>query len=405
MRAPLVRLGTAAGLAIAEARTSQVYVDSTGALVAERDGVRRVLCAAGAATRVAYASADQIPMRRFTPWAYRGIVLVRAGDGTATALNVVAYWGLGQNLQEPDILVAAGFSALAEALGLAVEPADASDLEVARSLRRRDLHPVRRPGASEWLQFPLGLLAAVLAFFTWPLADAGLGWAATLAALLPVGWYVGAFWQRRRRVLALVTTPPAPGSRVAVDPDPAAVTTGRIRDSHLQVGADDVVIRTAGTEWWLPGPSRGGATRLFLHPDTILLADRRDRPLLALERAVWESRIDVIADAFRAGGGDVIHAAEPLSVPVAITAGQDRARLGVMIDDPDNGAGNLALPVVAHLSAVMLLFGSIAAAITEPLAAPLVLGGLACVALACHATWSYSSWMRGQRRPVRKVRG
>lgn len=408
-RVPELRPGQLGGLGIRDARATRVRVAPDGDLVLERpDGSRVVLCPAGRATRICWVAPEEIRPDRFTPSALRGLVLVWEDERLAAALSLADWWRLGSALSNQDLRATSGLDAVAEALGLVVERADPQEVARARSLRPRDLVVPRDPSSAPRASLPAAWATLVASFLSVLAVTEGWWWALALPFLGLLPLTLGLL-RRRQDFATLVASLPEPRGRRGARPRPARPTTVNLAETELQVDAHDVVLVFEGTEWWLPGPAAGGVVRLDAHPDLVLLRDRRDRVLLALDGELWGAAIEEVVDACALAGIDVrrspqpsFHAEPPLPSPAA--EGQWPAR----VHHGDDGAVDLQLPVLVNVAATTHLLGTLLGTVTPDGGDPVrivacAVGALACaalLALSAHAAALSARWQRRQRRWV-----
>jgi hypothetical protein len=72
-----------------------------------------------------------------------------------------------------------------------------------------------------------------------------------------------------------------------IRPRPDRPVARGLTEATLQVGRDDVVLTDRGREMWLPGPAKGGVSRVILEPQIIRLVDRAGYVYLYLETPLW----------------------------------------------------------------------------------------------------------------------
>lgn len=406
-----LRAGQLGGLAIADARATRVRIEDGDLVLSRADGTRRVLAAAGTVTRISHVPRDEIRHRRFRPPAYDGLVLVWCGDDLATALSVEEWWRPSSNLEGLDLRTAAGFEAVAEALGLVVERATPAEVARARRLRHADLLTARDPAAAPRSAVPLAALAVVLVFVSMVAVASGWWWT-TLPPLVLLVPLVTGFLRRRQRFAALVGSRPDPGPRRVVRPAPPLPTTANLAEAELQVGEHDLVLVWEGTEWWVPGPAAGGVAKASIHSDLILLSDRRDRLLLPLDAEVWGAATDDLVRALDGAGIAVTRAPHPSLRPeIPLAALTAQGHWPIRVDHLDDGGVDLKLPVLLYVGAgTHLLPTALGATLVgpgDPVGFAVCLAAAAvCVvllAMAVRASRLAGAWQRAQRRPVQAL--
>ncbi|MBE7324226.1 hypothetical protein IEQ44_06140 [Nocardioides sp. Y6] len=406
-REPVLRAGLFGGLAIPDARETRIWVDERGAVMMRRPGIDPFEVAApGEVTKVAVAAADQIRERRFTPHARRGLVLLMSESRCVAAFNLV---DLGSTARFPDdatFRAINGLDAFADGLGLFVEPADPTEVRLARRLRQRDLLPLRDPRHNRRWTSALGLAAWVASFLVLPAAgeDSPLRWPAAALAFALVTVLVWQFHARRRHWLHLVTTPtPADGRQVIRPQPPAELTTKFLARTEVQLGPRDIVIRAAHQERWLPGPEAGGITQVVVGPDHLIFEDHQGRAFVGLQPSVWGPSLEVLLRGLRDLGIGVRESPMHDSRLIDYMAAElDVTAPYVITDDYENASdGSVVVPCLPYLALFLLGLGCvILAAVDFPLGLVTLLPWLALQALAIRATWTLSHWSRSQGRPA-----
>lgn len=411
-RSPELRPGQLGGLAIRDARATRVRVTPEGELVLTRaDASYAVLCPAGEATRVSWVPAEDVRRSRFTPAAHAGLVLVWRDERLAAAFSLADWWRPGSQLDGGDLRAAAGLDALAEALGLVVERARPAEVARARSLRTRDLVTARDPSYAPAGARPAAAATLAAAFLSLVAIGAGWWWAVVVPFLGLVPLVLGLL-RRRREFATLVASLPDPDGRRAVRPAPPLPTTVNLAEAELQVGPRDVVLAYEGTEWWLPGPAAGGVVRVDVHPDLVLLRDRRDRVLLPLDAELWGSATHEVAEACAAAGLEVRRSPQPSfrsEPPLPSLASQ--GHWPIRVDQLDDGGVDLQLPVLLNVAAATHLLGSLLGTVYPDSGDPLRLavclasaaGCAVVLGLSLRAGLLASRWQRRQRRWVDRV--
>ena len=407
-REPVLRAGLFFGLGIPDARGTRLWVDDRGAVLRCRPGGEPFEVAApGSVTKVTVVGADRVRQRRFTPAARRGLVVLWSGDDLVAALNLTE---LGADRPYPDdatFRAVVGLDAFAQALGLAVEPPTDAELRRAQQLRQRDLLPVHDPGNHLSWTAGLAVLALLCAFLTWPAVPAGLGWPAVLLGFATTTPSVLLLWRRRRRLMQLLTTPLDPEGREVLRPDPPDdLRTGQLLETEVQVGDRDIVLRSGGKEWWLPGPLAGGVTVAALSPDALLLTDRHDRAYAGLDPVVWGGRTENLLEALDRRGVRVRRSPLPDTRVAEVLAARHDAGRWVVPRPHEDASDNNVAAAVPHVAVLVLGVGCVAlAASAFPLGlVPLV--GWAVLQLRAVQSWfPRSRWLRRQRSVVARAGG
>lgn len=264
-----VRVAVGAGIDIEHARTDRIEVVD-GALRVTRVGAPPIVVASAAdVTEVLWLDGRQTTAIFGSPWSSaltrldRRAASVRRSDGVPvwfaggccvvlTADGPVAAWFIDQTTPGGgDVSVrraASGSVALARSLGVTLEALPPDRAVERRAVRRVAVNGTGETAGLTRVSLWGSMLAVVLAALSFAGFDgAAITPAATFAWGLTVVLTVLSV-HARRRALALMDRPPPPAGRV-VHP---AITAR----SHIQVGADDIVLVTGdGTEHWLAGPN------------------------------------------------------------------------------------------------------------------------------------------------------
>lgn len=339
-----------------------------------------------------------------------GTVVIFEDTGPVLAVSVVRFipW-TGDMAMQREL---SGANALVRGLGLVLEARSAADVLEPRAVRAVHVGPSMRGPAWGKVSPLVTILAGALALVRWPLGDERwaeswaplVGWAA-LVVIAPV---LVSLVRGRLGFLSLVNNPPELDGRTRYDLPHDQDGGAR---SHLQIGANDVVIVDAGGhEVWLPGPSLGGvATILVGDPDVHFKnADGHLLQILVTEEVVpdKESR-ERLKEACKSAG---ITFEAPHFLPLA-TINLPTRLLHDEADPPGLGISGFnegILSIFTHelvwiCSLIMLPVG-IAAAINQPPWGFLVLAGsLAWIGVWVWSRLTYRHWRRKLIRPERQA--
>ena len=304
-RAPELRPRMLGGRALPAARHMRVRVDPAGAVVIDEPaGGSRVVASPGEVGRVLLLDYGARRLERGE--GYTGSVLALCGaDGAPLlAVRLLDWWPFTYS-SDADALEVTGARAIAAALGLPIEPAEAAVPSPA-ALRRalvRPYPPRPFPGrAAPWLGW-IGLGFALLvigAGGTW-IAAAGTAIALLLTAPVQVP---GSRARAEARAAEATPTPVPPGA-VEVRPAPEGPMPRGLVEAALHLGRDDIVVVDRGRELWLPGPAKGGPDRVAVEPTVVRFFDAGSREYLRLECEVWAPTAEErerLADRLREAG-------------------------------------------------------------------------------------------------------
>ena len=357
-------------------------------------------------TGVVIADATRIRERHFVPWADRGLVLLMSESQCVAAFNLI---DLGSTAPFPDdatFRAISGLNAFAQALSLFVESADAAEVRLARKLRQRDLLPLRDPRHSRRWPMWLGLVACSASFLVLPASaeSSSLRWLAAVVAFALVTPLVWRFHARRRHWLHLVNTPPSADGRQVVRPQPPPeFATAFMAQTEVQLGPQDIVVRAAHRERWLPGPAVGGITHAVVGPEHLILEDHQGRAFVGLQPSVWGTGFNVLLRGLRDVGIEIRESPMHDSRLIDYMATANDATAGYVIThDYENASDNSHVaPTLPYVALFVLGLGCvILAAVDFPLGLVVLLPWLVVQALAIRATWTLSHWSKTRGRPV-----
>lgn len=351
-----------------------------------------------------------------------GALVFYEGDRPVLALELHPFVPAGTT--QTEYRETSGANRVARALGLVIEPAEAT-ATLNRSTLQSVLVKDENPPDHGWvlLLIVLCLLSAVAGFLAWPLTPrlpfwlepTPLDWVdevraalALLSVLLLAPVLVGLV-RARRRFFALVSAPPDPGPRTVVPLPPS------YGDLHSQFQIDErdvVVVDVAGVEFWLPGPALGGVTHAEVGDGTLVWRDSAGRRLwYGLEVYLNEE------PATRDGLGAACAAAgikftdmTPLPVsggvlPYNLIYDEEWrhpfAQLGW-----ETGQVNYLISFLAMVATLVLLPAAIGAAVNGPVWGWLALiGAVGCAVARFWTGFSYRRWRKHiikQQRPAQK---
>jgi hypothetical protein len=403
VRPPVLVAGDFTGLAIPDARSTRVEVDRRGALtLVRRGGPAEVLAEAGVIDRITPIDGSHLPSGRFVPPAHLGLVVFWSGDRRMVAVAWNQVWAASFNLPTvQELRHACGVEAVAQALGAAVEAPTEADVRQARTWGRDDVLTLIDPAVlpPRWAAPGMALLV-VLAFAGLPATGAWWVVVPTLALLTGPSLSTR---RRRREFRRLVTTPLDPAGRSSVRPSPSGSTSRMVTIHELQIGADDVVLRTEASEWWQLGPRRGGVRTLDVHPEHWILRDVGHRQVLTLSAVAWGDVLPELERACSQAGIDVRHHAEPFLGPVARIDGPRpaTARAHPGDDDVENGNGGTTVSTLRQVALFLALLASLLSVTRyEWWAIPIVLWAFALALVSLEAVALHARWVRDLRRPI-----
>lgn len=292
MTSPDMRVLEGTGLALPAARHFRLRVEDD-ALVLHRPGVApQQVTTVASADGIVWLSPEESRRLLLTPYR-RLLARSRRADAETRGGAVVVLERGRPVLALPlgPLTAAAGDPAhlrklsgaprLARALGLVLERGQADGLDAA-AVRQVAVHPRRGSAVLAPAVAAGGVLATVLGLLSWPILgdpsrSGDVEAALALVAVVALAPAIALMVRARRRFLRLVSTPPEPAARTVFR------LPGERRNGlhgQLQVGAEDVVVvDTAGTEFWLPGPERGGVTRCEVAEDLLVWTNADGEPV------------------------------------------------------------------------------------------------------------------------------
>lgn len=402
VREPVIWPWYRIGLRIPEARHARMFVDEAGVVrCTDVEGRDRVLAEAGAVTRVCHIPAGRIRVRRFRCSALFGLVAFWAESRPVAVLNLSELLLPASSSDTQKDLAVSGVDAVAERLGLVVEPATEAEIRRARWWRDRHLLPeLSRPPYKWWL-LVANCLGWILAFLVLPSSEfAGAG--SVYAVLASVVLLVPVLYRTRcvGRLLSLLNLPPPAEGRTEFRVDPASRSIGLFADARLQIGSDAVVVKVGTKEHRVPGPARGGVVSCVSNGFALTFRDRRDRVLLAVNQQLFADQDAEIRAAVVSSGGryEDRFEAEPLSFAL----GSQIKVLPVGDGDEFTVDGGLVAGTVLPMALWILLAGALLVGAAHPHESPVIL--LPIVLLTIHL-WNWRrlrSWKRRQLRPLEK---
>lgn len=374
-REPRLFPATGRGLGIEAVRHQQVHVDERGDVLLGDGPAPQVLAAAGTVRRVVLADAESIHPR---------LILVGGDDAPLAVIALERYLVSPSALVDPGVdLETSGAAAVASALGLRVERADAAASALFGTLGSAPVVAPRLPGARgavARLSSALLLLTvgAVVAFALHPALLIAVVIVATALMVGPARTVT----HLRRRALAAMTTLPGdlPGTEglrrlSPTHPDALAQRT----PAALLLGPRRIIEIHHGGETWFPGPAAGGVAAAQVTPESILLSDARGRALGRLEGG-WATE----PDDFRRACDEIGVRVEIDPTPMAEVPGLGRLEPWRIGEGPGRRwafdaaeEGNLSVAAVSLLSAALpfLVVAGLLCGVWQPWAAVLVLPG------------------------------
>lgn len=295
-REPRLFPQTGQGLGIETVRRQQVFVGDDGALRMGDANASHALVKPGVVRRIALERSDTSRPR---------LALI-GDDGPFLVIALDQYCTAPYALHDPDILLdVTGAAAVAEALGVRIEPADDAMREEMRWTRQ--LAPTLPGPHSRALQLAIALglltLPAVMVLVALPALIVPLVLVATCLTVGPVL----TIDRLRRHALALLESLPdgLPGledaRRIApTHPDAVGIRTPAV----LYIGSRRIVEHAHGAETWFPGSAAGGVVAARVQPEVITLRDARGHAVGTLPGG-WATEPTAFLDACEAVGIDV----------------------------------------------------------------------------------------------------
>lgn len=401
-REPVVWPWHRVGLRIPEARHARLHVDDDGVLwCTDACGRGRVLAGKGEITRISHVPSGSIKTRRFKPWADLGLVAVWSGREPVAVLNLYDLLLPASQSGLRDALAVSGIDALADALGLAVEPATQTELRAARRWRRRDLLPELSPPPYKCWLLVTGVFGWVLALCVLPASEFTLEGSAL--AVLASGVLAVPVVNRSLRIgrlMTLLRSVPDAAGRKEFAVDPVWRTTGLFADARLQLGPDAVVLCAGGRETWVPGPARGGVVACVTNGLSITFRDRRGRVLLAVDQRLFASQQGPIAAAVTSTGAVYEERGfiEPLERALSAEIRQLRTGWG----DELAADGGVVAGAFPPMGLWILLVGTLIVGASHPVESPVIVLPVVLLVIQIHSWRRLRGWKRRQLRPLTK---
>lgn len=399
-REPVVWPWHRAGLRVLEARHARLYVDETGALRAtDATGKDRVLARPGEVTRVSHIPADVIKVGRYQPNAMRGLVALWAGSRPVVVLNLFNLLLPASRSGVREALAVSGVDAVAEALGLVVEPATEAEIRTARRWHAGELLPeLSPPRYKRWLLL-LCLVGLLIAFYVLPASQYPVQ--GSVSAAVAAGVLAAAVLYRAARVRRLITSldsPPAAEGRAEFAVDPKWRAIGMMAEARLQVGSDAVVLRLGGSETWVPGPARGGVATCINSGGSLTFRDRHDRVLLAFDQRLFEAQRQAMMTAVRQAGGEYVRESRVDLLDIALSP--NYRHLPVCDADEYELDGGLWAGTFLTIALWVLLLGAFLVGAEHPAESPLIVLPIVLLAIQIRTWHRLRSWKRRQLRPL-----
>lgn len=312
--------GPRAGLLIPEARQWRYHAEA-GVITEHRPNREpRRVAAAGEIVRACIAPGQMMPRNTLLapsigPTELDQLLVIRSESSVLLAVPLVLL-APGSETTGEQQRAASGVKAFVAELGLPLERADQNDA-----------------AALVGAAFETGPLKTGLTRRGWLHALGALGIALSIIVAVVLGSRDGAFSYehpvplgigtalvvaltfdllRQRRRFSSTLRPPEPEDRVALTGGTPGAGGGR--PSHLQIGADDILLSAGVAEQWVAGPRRGGATRCIVSPDGLSF-ERDGNVVLQAGGSQWD--VDAAQRACRAAGLEVRMDREPRALKQA----------------------------------------------------------------------------------------
>ena len=338
-RVPVMRPAARGGLAAAAARYEQVRVAADGDLEVVGGRLERRLPAGAVRRAVLLADADAGRLLRTDNHHQGGALVLLDGAGAPLLVLLVLDWAPPASLDLAGLRATSGVDAVCGALGLPLEPAEASDLDALgrdagglRAVLHRPGPGPRWPRRAAWRMAWSAVLLSIVTLLGASASDgrgSALGdvigganggvlglLAAVLALCVGVPTVAAALTVRR----AAGGTPLGlDGSPVVLRASPAAAMPARVLGHELQATADLLLLRRYGALVVLPGARAGGVARVVLEPSAVRLRSADGALYASLAADVWcgsPSAREALREGLESAGLEVLDAPVDALVPL-----------------------------------------------------------------------------------------
>lgn len=410
MTRTVLQPGTRGGPPVRDTRGWRIVAEQDASVVVhDPDGTSRVLARPGEVHRVVLVRGADL-RRRLGGRGHSADVVAFLADGAVLLSVPVKVLHLGSiETADPDLMRAtSGVADFAQAIGCTLELA--SPEEVAAVNRATDAFTrgptqdsLRRHRLLQCvllLVIALAYAAALAAGDARPQSDLAMA----VVAIACVA-FVADTWRFNQQFLAQEA--PAPGGRIVV---PNVVPPGHwrwLRESQLQIGADEVVHTDHVRETWLPGPRRGGVVTCAISPDAIWFLDRHGVALsvASAERWVPPGGADALELACLGAGIQVRTRRDP-DAPALLTADLDPSvyeshpqALASLIPGQERGVLVPAAALVVGVASLGLAGANLVLLVPQGFdAVRLLLGlvGVGCLAALARLELRHRAWNKRQ---------
>jgi len=369
------------GLAAAAALHEQVRVTPDGVVEVVGGRSERRLPAGAVRRAVLLADADAARLLSTDNHHQGGALLLLDAESAPLLALLVLDWAPPAPLDLAGLRATSGIDAVCRALGLPLEPAEASDLEAlsrdAGALRAVLHQPGPGPRWPRRGAWRTAWAAVFLSIVTLLGASASDGRGSALGDV--IGGANGGVLGLLAAVLALCVGVPTVAARLAVRraaagprpeldgipfvvrASPATAVPARLVGHELQVSQDLLLLRRYGALVVLPGPRAGGVAQVVLEPSAVRLRSADGLLYASLAADVWcgsPSARDALREGLPSAGLEVLDAPVDAFVPLdLVEQSTDGAIAGLVGRPHDHGA---VVPGAGRL--VALATGSAAAA-------------------------------------------
>ena len=328
------------GLAAAAALHEQVRVAPDGDLEVVGGRPERRLPAGAMRRAVLLTDADARRLLRTDNHHQGGALVLLDGADAPLLVLLVLDWAPPASLDLAGLRATSGVDAVCDALGLPLEPAEATDLDglgrdagAFRAVLHRPGPGPRWPRRAAWRMAWSAVLLSIVTLLGAsasdgrgsPLGDVLGGanggvlglLAAVLALCVGVPTVAAALAVRR----ATGGTPPGiDGSPVVLRASPATAMPARVIGHELQVTPDLLLLlRRYGALVVLPGPRAGGVARVVLEPSAVRLRSADGALYASLSTKVWcgsPSAREALREGLESAGLEVLDAPVDALVPL-----------------------------------------------------------------------------------------
>ena len=336
---PVMRPAARGGLAAAAARHEQVRVAQDGDLEVVGGRHERRLPAGSVRRAVLLADAGARRLLRTDNHHQGGALVLLDGAGAPLLALLVLDWAPPASLDPAGLRATSGVDAVCGALGLPLEPAEASDLDALgrdegalRAVLHRPGPGPRWPRRAAWRMAWSAVLLSIVTLLGASASDgrgSALGdvigganggvlglLAAVLALSVGVPTVAAALAVRRA---AGGTSLGLDGSPVVLRASPAAAVPARVLGHELQATADLLLLRRYGALVVLPGARAGGVARVVLEPSAVRLRSADGALYASLAADVWcgsPSAREALREGLASAGLEVLEAPVDALVPL-----------------------------------------------------------------------------------------